>query len=80
MLFLKFNIEDLYYVRKLRNQYSYGNRRLRGFLVVEVLYMIIVRTFFLFQKVTSLGETWRKRKWSGFRGREVKGSNLGLPV
>jgi hypothetical protein len=57
----KHNIEDLYYVRKdmyyvrkLRNQYFYGNRRLNGFLIVEVLYMIIVKTFFLFQKVTRL--------------------------
>lgn len=54
-MLLKFNIEDLciclcfavFYDGKLRHQYFYGSRRSSGFLIAQVLYMMIIKIFFL---------------------------------
>lgn len=54
----------VFYDGKLRHQYFYGSRRSSGFLIAQVLHMMIIKIFFWFQKVTNknLGETCCKRK------------------
>lgn len=49
----------VFYDGKLRHQYFYGSRRSSGFLIAQVLYMMIIKPFFWFQKLTNknLGET-----------------------
>lgn len=53
------SVFSVFYDGKLRHQFFYGNRRSSGFLIAQVLYMMIVKIFFWLQKVTNknLGET-----------------------